>query len=222
MQQNNQKEIILIKSLGTEYPTPTSKRKRHYSLYLCHCGNEFKSNTDNVKSGKVSSCGCQIKIPSPLGKKDVLLSKHRLYKTWSGMRQRCENPNNDRYIDYGGAGITVCESWKKSINFINDMSSTFVEGYTLDRIDNAKGYSKDNCRWSSAETQARHTRILSKANTTGFRGVCFCAKAKACRAQIKISSKHIHLGTFTNPYDGAIIYDNYITSNNLQHTKNFS
>ena len=74
------------------------------------------------------------------------------YSTWNSMKTRCNNPNNDNYKNYGAKGIEVCRAWDKFENFWRDMG-TKPEGLTLDRIDNSKGYYKENCRWADWETQ---------------------------------------------------------------------
>ncbi len=79
------------------------------------------------------------------------------YKTWQGMKQRCYNKSFQQYADYGGRGITVCERWMSFENFLEDMSKR-PEGMSLDRIDNEKGYSKENCRWTTEYEQKRNTR----------------------------------------------------------------
>jgi hypothetical protein len=84
-------------------------------------------------------------------------SKHPLYPTWSAMINRCSNPNKQGYENYGGRGITVCDSWKDFGQFCEDMGDK-PEGTSLDRIDNNKGYSPDNCKWSTRFEQNRNTR----------------------------------------------------------------
>ena len=81
----------------------------------------------------------------------------RVYKIWANMLQRCTNPNNARFADYGGRGIKVCVRWKKFENFFEDMGLP-PDGMTLDRVDNDKGYSPRNCRWADAYTQAKNSR----------------------------------------------------------------
>jgi hypothetical protein len=73
------------------------------------------------------------------------------------MMQRCGNPNNPQFKDYGERGITVCERWKTFKNFLTDMGVR-PEGLTLDRKDNNKGYTPDNCKWSTKQEQQRNMR----------------------------------------------------------------
>jgi hypothetical protein len=80
-----------------------------------------------------------------------------MYRMWKHMRSRCNNPNNSRYADYGGRGIKVCERWSMFNNFIKDMGPK-PEGKSLDRVDNSKGYSPENCRWSTIKEQANNKR----------------------------------------------------------------
>ena len=71
--------------------------------------------------------------------------------------QRCTNPNNPAYHNYGGRGITLCKRWRKFENFLADLGVQ-PEGMTLDRIDNSKGYSPNNVRWVTKAENTRNTR----------------------------------------------------------------
>lgn len=80
--------------------------------------------------------------------------KTRLYRIWSSMKGRCNNPNNRDYKLYGGRGITYDPKWETFEGFYEDMHETYKEGLTLNRIDNNGNYTKDNCNWiTNAEQQ---------------------------------------------------------------------
>lgn len=93
-----------------------------------------------------------------------------VYGVWKNMKQRCMNPNNPAYHRYGGAGIKLCERWFLFENFYADMGDR-PPGMSLDRIDNAKGYSPENCRWA---TNAQQVRNSKRAVFVTFNGVSLC------------------------------------------------
>lgn len=80
------------------------------------------------------------------------------YNIWRNLKARCSNTNNPAYSRYGGRGITFCDKWTEFSGFIEDMGIR-PDGMTLDRIDNDKGYYKENCRWASYYTQRHNQRI---------------------------------------------------------------
>lgn len=84
-------------------------------------------------------------------------SRTRTYDKWKRMRQRCLNPANKDYHNYGGRGITICGEWAKFENFLADMGDAPPE-LTLERVDNNKGYCKANCVWATTLTQNRNKR----------------------------------------------------------------
>ena len=92
-------------------------------------------------------------------------SNHPLYATWKSMRQRCifkDEPN------YKGRGITICERWDDFANFVEDMGEKPSPKHSIDRIDNDKGYSPDNCRWATAREQSLNKRIRKDANLNSW------------------------------------------------------
>jgi hypothetical protein len=133
-----------------------SKNKQTRWLCQCNCKdeNEIIVQGGNLKNSNTQSCGC-------LSKNNALKHGHRndeIYTIWSAMIQRCTNPNNKDYKNYGGRGITVYERWMEPENFIKDMIKKREPGLTLERIDNKLGYSKDNCEWTIYEKQNRNKR----------------------------------------------------------------
>lgn len=80
------------------------------------------------------------------------------YRIWSGIIARCTKPRIKNYHNYGGRGITVCERWRSFDAFFTDMGPRPSPKHSVDRIDNDRGYSPDNCRWSTKREQLRNTR----------------------------------------------------------------
>ena len=207
----------LIKDLGTRYPTEKSNYKKKYGLYECqHCNKEFESITQNVKRGFTKGCGCLIGKNITHG-----FSYHNFYTTWSSMLSRCNNPKSSGYYKYGARGITICEEWLDPKIFLDwcDLTHPNMEGYTLDRIDNDKGYSPDNCRWADASTQNINKR-LSKRNKSGYVGVSWNKVRGMWTIRIKVNTKYVWLGDFEDLMEAVILRDNYIIENNLPHKLN--
>jgi len=140
------------------------KHKKVVWKCLCDCGKTTNVNTKNIRTGNTTSCGCYHK---------ELITKHGMtntqsFRIWSGMRTRCLNKNSENYAAYGGRGITICKKWNTFAGFYKDMGDP-PKGLTLDRKNNDKGYSKVNCRWASAYTQAvnrKSTRFITYKKET--------------------------------------------------------
>ena len=79
----------------------------------------------------------------------------KIYKVWSGIKQRCFNPNSNRYKNYGGRGISICDEWKNSFETFCKwaLENGYKEGLSIDRIDHEKDYEPSNCRWADEITQ---------------------------------------------------------------------
>jgi hypothetical protein len=127
----------------------------HYrAVYQCDCGNIKMTQLGSIQIGTTRSCGCK-------NREDT--TKHGfwsspLYRVWRHMLDRCENPSNPRFADYGARSITVCKRWHDLEKFHADMSESYEDGLQLDRIDNNKGYEPSNCKWSTKGQQMRNRR----------------------------------------------------------------
>ncbi|GAG15295.1 unnamed protein product, partial [marine sediment metagenome] len=91
------------------------------------------------------------------------MSSTSIYKIWTGMRQRCNNPSAHNYDRYGARGTTVCDRWNLFSAFYEDMGDQ-PEGKSIDRIDGTKGYSPENCKWSTPYEQQINTKIRKDNN----------------------------------------------------------
>ena len=127
-------------------------------LCRCDCGVEKVITKPSLVSGHSTSCGClQKRIMRDMNLSHGL-SKHDTYKIWKAMRTRCTNPNSHNYHNYGGRGISVDPSWNSFEVFFKDMGPRPSKSHSIDRIDNEKGYSKDNCRWATQVEQCNNSR----------------------------------------------------------------
>lgn len=146
-----------------------TRDKRAYWICLCDCGNEKAINGHAIRGGKTISCGCKFSEVMIERNKTHGLSHLGEYRIWSAMRERCRSPRHIHYERYGARGISVCNGWNKDFkSFYDDLGPRPLGRYSIDRIDNEKGYTcghcdeckdkgwKLNCRWSNDVDQANN------------------------------------------------------------------
>lgn len=142
--------------------TGIDKRSNAIWACECQCGKVIRVAAAELRRGNPSNCGCLRKS----------FKKHGMWRTpewnsWQAMKSRCRNPNNKDYRLYGGSGIKICEEWERSFeSFYRDMGNR-PQGSTLDRIDSAGDYTKENCRWSDALSQTKNRRTTVRVYHQG-------------------------------------------------------
>ena len=141
-------------------------------LCRCDCGTERMVQKGNLVGGRSRSCGClQREELTERNNKHGLAprgKKSSEFTAWRSMMQRCINPKNHNYPNYGARGIRVCQRWSENFaNFLVDMGDKPSKGHSLERIDNHGNYEPSNCKWALSEEQNRNRRNVKTVVVRG-------------------------------------------------------
>jgi len=141
----------------------TKRHSRRAWNCRCECGTERVVAEAALRNGTSQSCGCLTRERS-----SQKHTKHGAtvggntpeYKAWNAMLQRCHNPKNKRYAQYGGRGIVVCEAWRHDfLAFLSHIGPRPTAKHSIGRIDNDKPYEPGNVRWETGKQQMRNRTV---------------------------------------------------------------
>lgn len=164
--------------------------KRRRVLVRCDCGRQKVVDRSAWKSGNTRTCGCSYGTHR--------LSKTKEYRKWIDMKVRCSSDFR-QHKDYYDRGIAVCSEWESFERFFSDMG-TCPAGYEIDRIDNEKGYSKDNCRWAS--------HSLNQRNKRGIKNIRQLKSGRWHSRSFK-DGREVSLGTYDTPNQATAAYNEW-------------
>lgn len=199
--------------------------KRSYAVCSCSCGNQLVSRIDALQSEATVSCGCLAKENASLLNKSHGMWKSYTYQSWADMKARCLDEDHRHYDRYKDKNI--CEKWMTFEGFYEDMGER-PKNTTLDRIDNEKGYTKENCRWANASYQARNQKKRNiDTSVSKFKGVGRDLRAKRTtgwfftvtrdyKTARKYCSSEEQAAAYFN-YGTALLYEESVTLNEVDY-----
>jgi len=162
---------------------------------VCDCGEIVVRDVGNLvfRAKNGVECSCEKCELITLGNRSRThgLSKGKEWNTWRKIKERCFSENDIAYSKYGAAGITMCDEWVDNFQaFYEHIGACPVDGqkWSVDRIDNTKGYEPDNVRWATSEGQARN-KTFQTNNTSGAKGVSWDTKVHPCGTKSTLYAK---------------------------------
>lgn len=215
-------KMKLIKDLGPVYRKPNDTRKTRMAVFECTlCKHHFTTTVSPKAQNQLYCKDCN----GTCLKKDN--RDHPLYRTWANTKNKVNRTDQEMTKSvYFDRGITMCEEWVNSFDSFYEWSinNGWAEDLSIDRIDNTKGYTPDNCRWANTSTQAANQRREYKG-VTGYIGVQVNIGRDELpngnyRASIKWKNITYGLGNSKDLLYLAKMYDSFINKYNLPHTKN--
>lgn len=175
------------------------RTNKPYLACVCDCGASTTVRKDHLVNGKTASCGC---FRHERFLRRIIthgMSKSHEWRIWAHAKARCENPHDKGFKDYGGRGIYMCAGWHSFEHFIADMGRRPSQSHSIDRIDNAGGYTcghcddclsrgaPANCRWANDVQQSRNRRSVRLLTIDGV-----AKTIPEWSEELKISESAIH------------------------------
>lgn len=196
---NNSPELIgkrfgRLTVVGFSWKKTYSAHAWHWDC-KCDCGNmAYGLKPYNVKSGQTTSCGClkteQNYHNLAASRTTHGLTNHPLHHVWCGIKNRCDNPNEPAYKNYGARGIKMCSEWHDDFQAFYDwaIKTGYAKGLTIERKNVNKGYSPDNCCWIPRSEQAKNKRDIRYVELNGKK-----MSLRAACEQLGLPYKAVHL-----------------------------
>ena len=161
---------LVVESVSRER---RGKRDMIIAHCRCDCGNEKEVFWQALADGRTKSCGC-LSRELTTERNRRLMTKHggshtRLYGIFQAMHERCYRPQHMHYANYGGRGIGVCDEWRRNFAAFREWATShgYADNLSIDRIDNDRGYSPDNCRWADARAQCNNRKTNHLVTAAG-------------------------------------------------------
>lgn len=169
---------------------------------VCDCGAVTLVSGATLRRG-TQSCGCKKADVTRARSRTHGMSRHQEYWVYKAAKDRCNNPKNRGYVNYGGRGIRFL--FASFEQFYAELGPR-PAGMSLDRIDNDGNYEPRNVRWADRATQNRNKR-LSVRNKSGFRGVYWHRQNRRWQVQLKIGGHIKYLGCYATTLEAARVYN---------------
>jgi hypothetical protein len=172
---------------------------------LCECGKYTICRGSRLRSGETKSCGCIYPGTSIRPE----------YRTWQSMKDRCLNPNNRQFKDYGGRGVRMYDNWIESFTeFYKYVGPKPTSNHTIDRINNNIGYFPGNVKWSTVKEQNNNKRN-NLIITFNNKSATLAQWAEFIGISKDILNQRIHRGwpiekAFTHPVRKQMVHQSHI------------
>ena len=212
--------LTVVKELESKlYTAPSGKvHKRRQIECLCECGIVCVKERSQLTTGKTKSCGC-LRVTNM--KTHGHSQNNKLYGVWASQKTRCRNPKDLNYDKYGERSITFSKKFDEFEDwyaYVSQLDNAEKERYTLDRINNDKGYKIGNLRWATHSVQQAN-RGKTIQNKSGYKGVWELPNGKY-RARVQHKGVGYHIGCYSTAKKASKAYNKYVKKHKLPHKLN--
>lgn len=149
---------LIVMEVSHSYRPNRHSATKLYWHCICDCGTRCVVHGASLRRGETQSCGCYMRDRCIETSTTHGLSYSTEFDIWNMMIQRCHNPRNQAFHNYGGRGISVCQDWRDSFEAFYSHVGPRPKGHSIDRIDNDGNYEPGNVRWATRSQQSQNRR----------------------------------------------------------------